>query len=294
MNARRVVMASLSAAAFTSSAGAQERSCTDVLRDPPRDSLRSTFITTIVSGDAARPLPVTYAQMIVEGLRQELKLPSALVLPAYEADSILPKPPNAATEPVKQWMAVPSMSVLFGVTIDSSRIGRVRRLSGVSSPAFDSSVVSAFARLDSGGLLPPLPSEIRSGPLEISLTIARLGLRGRSEVLSNPNATSMPLFIVRSPAFPVSQPVVPLPQFAAAQPSIAAAGAQEGARVRLLVTPDSTADRRTMQVIAFSSMPYLRSVFDAVPKWRFVPLAIRGCPVAALEELQFTAGPDAH
>ena len=191
-------------------------------------------------------------------------------------------------------MAVPSMSVLFGVTIDSARIRRVRRLSGVSSPTFDSSIVAAFARLDSGALLPPLPADLRSGPLEISLTIARLGLRDRTSVMSNPNATSMPLFIVRSPAFPVSQPLVALPEFTAAPPLAARPTGEEGARVKLLVTPDSTADRRTMQVIAFSSMPYLRAVFDAVPRWRFVPLAIRGCPVPALEELQFRAGPEAR
>jgi len=49
-------------------------------------------------------------------------------------------------------------------------------------------------------------------------------------------------------------------------------------------------DLGTMQVLAYSSTGYIRSVFDMLPNWKFQPMILSGCAVPAIEELTFTAG----
>jgi hypothetical protein len=268
-----------------SHAQAQESpACIEKLLGPTADSVRSTFAATVQSFNPRRQLTKSYAELLADGLRQELKLPHPLVLPVYETDSISPLASPATTK----WMAVPSMSVVFGVTLDSGKIVRLRRIAGASSVSFDVAVMGALARLDSSGALPPLPDSLGPAPLEISLSIGRLPMRTIQRAMMNPLEAVVPLFVARSPAHPVTQLVGHGADFGQFVPQPPTKRPDEAVIVRVAVGPDGVVDQRSMQVLAYSSTGYIQSVFDMIPNWHFTPLQLSGCPVSALEELTFT------
>jgi hypothetical protein len=260
--------------------------CGDRLATPSADSVRSTFAATVQSFNPRRPLPTTYAELMGEGIRQELKLPPNLVFPVFEADSI----PTSATPGTKAWLAVPSMSVVFGVTLDSGRITRIRRIAGGSSLPFDLAVATALTALDSSGSLPPLPQELGPEQLEISVAIGRVPVRQLHPAITNPGVPVVPLFIVLSPAHVVSQPVGPDADFARFIPHPPTKREDEAVIVRVIVGSDGLADQASMHVVAYSSTGYIRNVFEMIPNWHFQPMMLNGCAVAAIEELTFTAG----
>jgi hypothetical protein len=261
-------------------------SCMERLSGATPDSARSTFAATVQSFNPRRPIPSQYAELLAEGVRQELKLPSNLVFPVFEADSI----PSKASASQKSWMAVPSMSVVFGVTIDSGKMVRIRRIAGASSLPFDVAVANALSVLDSSALLPPLPPELGAEPLEISLAIMRMPLRTVRPIVANAGVSTIPLFRVLSPAHPVSQHVAPGTDFAKFVPQPPTRREDEAVTVRVTVRSDGTADQASMQVIAYSSTGYIKNVFDVIPNWTFQPMILNGCAVAAIEELTFTPG----
>ncbi|MDB4890365.1 MAG: hypothetical protein JWL61_2220 [Gemmatimonadetes bacterium] len=260
------------------------RACMDRLAPPTADSVRSTFAATVQSFNPRRPLPPTYAELLGEGLRQELKLPPGLMFPVFEADSI----PTKASPATKTWMAVPSMSVLYGVTIDSGKITRIRRIAGASSISFDVAVATALTVLDSSASLPPLPPELGPEPLEISVAIGRMPLRQMRASNINPGVPVTPLFIVLSPAHVVSQPVSRGADFSRFIPQPPTKRDDEAVVVRVVVGPDGLVDQESMHVLAYSSTDYIRSVFEMIPNWKFKPLMLMGCEVSAIEELTFT------
>jgi len=183
-------------------------------------------------------------------------------------------------------MAVPSMSVVYGVTIDSGKIARIRRIAGASSVPFDVAVATALTALDSSATLPPLPQELGPEPLEISLAIGRMPLREKNPATGVPVT---PLFLVLSPAQKVGKPVTRGPDFAQFIPQPPTKRDDESVTVRVVVGPDGLVDQESMHVLAYSSTGYIRNVFDMIPNWKFQPLVLNGCPVPAIEELTFSA-----
>jgi hypothetical protein len=282
----RLILALLVTTLGSSLALAQDaRVCLVRLGTPTADSVQSTFAATVQSFNPRRPLPTLYAGLLGEGLREQLKLPPGLVFPVFEADSIATK----ASPSAKTWMGVPSMSVVYGVTIDSGKMSRVRRIAGASSGAFDLAVAHALTVLDSSGVIPPLPQELGPEPLEISVAIARVPLRALHPAITNPGVPVVPLFLVLSPAYEVTRRVGPGPEFARSTPQPPTKREDEAVIVRVVVGADGLVGQESMQVVAYSSTGYIRNVFETIPDWRFKPLVLSGCPVPAIEELTFTA-----
>src|SRR4051812_15604205 len=233
MRALSVVLAMIAIA--SSVAQAQEgRSCLQQLDRPTPDSVRSTFAVTVQSFNPSLQLPTWYAGLLGEGLRQEFRVPPNLVLPVIEADSIAP----AASPSSKRWMAVPSMSVVYGVTIDSGKITRIRRIAGASDQLFDIAVARALVAIDSSDALPPLPDTLGPGALEISFAIGRVPARRVVPVIPNTSATTVPLFLVLSPAHLVSTPVGHGADFAEFIPQPPTKRDDEAVTVRVVVGPD--------------------------------------------------------
>ncbi|MEO8335570.1 MAG: hypothetical protein ABI664_11390 [bacterium] len=262
--------------------------CKARLSAPTPDSAHSTYAATIQSFNPRRQLPTTFAALFGQGFQQEFKLPASLVLPVYESDSIVSRTTSA-----KAWMAVPSLSVTFGITIDGGKISRIRRIAGVSDAAFDIAVARALTNLDSSALLPPLPEALGPDPLEISLVIARVPLRELHPAIPNPDVSVTPLFLVLSPANAVTRSIGRGAGFAKFIPQPPTKRDDEAVTVRVVVFPDGTVDQGSMQVIAYSSTGYIKNVFDAIPDWQFRPLMVNGCAVPAIEELTFTAAQNA-
>jgi len=284
---RRLVGGMLATVFASSVMYAQDVStCAAKLETATPDSVRSTFAATVQSFNPRRPLPTTFGELLGEGLQQELKLPPDLVLPIFEADSIESK----AAAGQKAWMAVPSMSVVLGVTIEAGKITRIRRIAGSSGITFDAAVAQALMALDSSSALPPLPQEIGPDPLEISVAIMRVPARELHPAITSPGVAVTPLFRVLSPAHVVAQRIQPGADFSKFRPQPPTKRDDEAVIVRISVMPDGLVDLGTMQVLAYSSTGYIRSVFDMLPNWKFQPMILSGCAVPAIEELTFTAG----
>ena len=55
-----------------------------------------------------------------------------------------------------------------------------------------------------------------------------------------------------------------------------------------IVTADGGADIRSLQFLTATALPFVDAVLEVLPQYRYIPLAISGCPVASLVRMPFT------
>lgn len=263
----------LAGRAVTAQSGA---SCTDRLATPTADSVLVTFAATVTSFDDKRQLPGSYASLLGEGLREQLRLPSPLLFTAYaseRADTI------STTRTLR---ALPALSALYGVTLDGAHFRDARLLSGTVSAGFDLAVRNALAGLDSSGDLPPLPDSTHAGPLELRIAIAR---DNPSPVIVAAGPAAVPLFRVRLPAREVTQDLRPRRRFQSLIPSDFRPRGSGSIMFEMRVGDTGEVDPASVRILSFSSMELVQAVFPRIAKMQFEPLQVAGCPVTALETM---------
>ena len=124
--------------------------------------------------------------------------------------------------------------------------------------------------------------------LSVRLITASMTRPGEVKV---PDAPLEPLFAMRVPEYGFPSSVVradpgnPRPRY----PGLARMAKADGSVVaEYIVTADGGADIRSLQFLTATALPFVDAVLEVLPQYRYIPLAISGCPVASLVRMPFT------
>ncbi|MDQ2668428.1 MAG: hypothetical protein M3Z05_20905 [Gemmatimonadota bacterium] len=247
-----------------------------------------TFGARIESYDEKRPLAREMATLLAQGVRQELHLPIPLLFPLFDPDSIA-LPRLGAGQ--RLLMASPSIAVTYRMIWDGRHLRNVQRSAGVSTDAFDRAVAQALVALDTSGMLPPLPSELGSAPLELRLGISRSDPPNvlLTSMLSDRQPAEA-LIRTRLPVWPVTATSHPLRgvTLASVFDRRVFTGHDEQATVEMAVDADGRVYPQSVRVLEYSSAAVLVGVQQRLATWRVHPLEIAGCPVPSLNTIVTT------
>ena len=264
--------------------------CAAALSAPTSDSITIEVNAIVQSFDTTRRIPAGYGEMVGVGLRQMLVLPRPLLIDTYD-----PKVLTARGEPSLRSYAAATLRSFYRLTLhQDGRLTNIRLLAGVRNEPFNRAIIDALVALDTSRLLPP-PSGFErafSGDtVALQLTVMPVYVSGSAD--GKVRSIGMtPLFRFRTPLFPVEAPPGGLPN--GPRPhypdDMRQQGIEGNVMFEFLVHSDGIVDPESMIATSATSLEFVNAVSKVVPRMRFYPMKIVGCPVAALVQMPFVFG----
>lgn len=252
--------------------------CTTKLTAAAADSQVLQLQLLVRPFDTTQHLAVRHQGMIGEGVRQFLVMPRVLSLDVYQHMN------------KDAW---PTITGVYRTTLDrNGRFTQTRTVGGTRNRGLDSAIVAAIVALDTAQLLPPPDSATMGDAESIDLRILVVPGRVFSTQLKTPPATSegvTALVHLRVPirgasGAPYPKPGNPRPLYPSA---LREARMQGETLFQFVVDANGVPDLSTAQVIRATAPQFAQAVLDVLPKLRFDPLLVEGCPVGALVQMPF-------
>lgn len=273
-----IVAAIACVAARTATAQAPDAACRAKLTAAAADSQVLQLQVLVRAFDTAQHLSVGYQGMIGEGVRQFLIMPRVLSLDVYQSMN------------KDAW---PTITGVYRTTLHrDGHFTETRTVGGTRNRGLDSAIVAAIIALDTTQLLSP-PDSASLGSTE-SMDLRILVLPGA--VLSTRSTTApatpagvTPLIRLRVPIRgasgpPFLKPGGPRPVYPFA---LRGSGVRGETLFEFVVDANGVPDASTTQVIRTTAPQFAESVLDVLPRLRFDPLLVEGCPVGALVRMPF-------
>jgi Gram-negative bacterial TonB protein C-terminal len=255
--------------------------CRRRLSAPSTDSDVVQLSLVVTPFDTARHVAAGDRSLLGEGVRQLLVLPAVLRLDVYDGRLVT--------------TAVPTIDGVYRTTWRrDGRLTDARVVGGTRNEALDRALIAAITALDSSQMLPPPDSAVLAGAdsvdLRILLTPEAVWSTSRSAGLQLPDEAGVTRLVrlrvpvrrvtgglaVRSPASPPPYP-----------PSLRDEGGDGQVNVQLVVDAAGVPDMRTVTIERADAMPFVEATLRALPEYRFSPLMVEGCAVAASVQLPF-------
>jgi TonB family protein len=283
----RRTTARLRAVAFiaitTSSALAQSPAtnptCAQKLNAPTTDSMVLQLEIRVADLDTSHHLPLHRAAMIGEGIRQFVSMPRALAMDVY----------SPGGKESYQWIVG-----VYRVTLRrDGHLTRARTVGGTRTTGLDTSIVASLVALDTSGLIGP-PDSLTMGSadsldLRIVISPTNVWSTKTTKVTYTPREGSTPFLRLRVPVRgssgpPYPNPNNPRPVYPA---DLRAANIEGEVYLTFVVGPDGVPEASTVQVGRLTALQFASAALEVLPKLRFDPLKVEGCPVAALAIMPF-------
>lgn len=274
-----LVGGAIAAAADSALAQSPDAACQAKLTAAAADSQVLQLHVRVATFDTARHLSVQHQGMIGEGVRQVIVMPRVLSLDVYQ--------------PMKN-DAWPTITGVYRTTLHrDGHFTETRTVGGTRNRGFDSAVVAAIVALDTIGLLPPPDSISMGGAESIDLRIVVApGAVMSTRATVTPKAAEgiTPLVRLRVPIRSASRaPQVksgnPHPLY---PPDLRQARIEGETIFEFVVDANGVPDPSTAQVVRATAPQFAQSVLDVLPKLRFDPLLVEGCPVGAFVRMPFS------
>lgn len=273
-----VVGVSIAAAANSALAQSADATCRAKLTAAAADSQVLQLQLLVRPFDTTQHLTVRHQGLIGEGVRQFLVMPRVLSLDVYQ-------PMNKG--------AWPTITGVYRTTLHrDGHFTQTRTVGGTRNRGLDSAIVAAIIALDTAQLLPPPDSATMGDAESIDLRILVVPGRVFSTQLKTPPATRegvTALVHLRVPirgasGGPHLKPGNPRPLY---PPELRDARMQGETLFEFVIDANGAPDVSTAQVIRATAPQFVQSVLDVLPKMRFDPLVVEGCPVGALVQMPF-------
>jgi TonB family protein len=273
-----IVAAIACVAGRTATAQAPDAACRAKLTAAAADSQVLQLDVLVRAFDTAQHLSLGYQGMIGEGVRQFLVMPRVLALDVYQ-------PMNKD--------AWPTITGAYRTTLHrNGHFTDTRTVGGTRNRGLDSAIVAAIIALDTAQLLPPPDSALMGDAEGLDLRILVVPGAVFSTRLKTPPKTPeglTPILHLRVPIRGASGP--PYPKPGNPRPhypeDLRASRVQGETMFEFVVDANGVPDLSTAQVIRVTAPQFIQSVLDVLPKLRFDPLLVEGCPVGALVRMPF-------
>ena len=258
--------------------------CRQRLAAPSADSDMVQLSLIVAPFDATHPVSPAYEGLLGEGVRQMLALPRVVQLDVYDAQ-----------------VGVTSFPTLDGVYRMTWRrdghFANTRVVGGTRNAPVDQAILSAIAALDSSQLMPPPDSATLAGADSVDLRLVltpEAVWSARHPRGDLPPETGLTRLVrLRVPTRRVTRPLdlaspPPAPVY---PPALRRAGIQGEVDVRFVVDAAGILDMRTLEVVRADAIEFVEPVLTALRAYRFLPLMVEGCAVAATVRRPFVFRP---
>jgi TonB family protein len=252
--------------------------CHALIASATKDSVVVRIGMTVASLDTISVISANYRSLFVQAVRQELKLPRPLPIDVYGIVSNT----DDKGKILGDGTVAPIVIAYYRATIRrDGHITNARVVGGARTKAFDDAVLAAIRAVGDSQTAPPFAEDIKGDAMEV-----RISIRNTGAIAAN----WTPLFAMRVPSFGLPSAMVKPdsgnkpPRF----PRAASAAHRDGQMtVEFIVSPQGKADLGSVQVDTKSPINFVDAMLEALPDYRFKPLAISGCPVASVAQMPF-------
>jgi TonB family protein len=272
--------ATLAAALFASmarSAAAQggRTLCQDSLVTTGADSVTLAVTATLRAFDPQQRVPPELILFILHEITYRIRPPSPLSLSIYAGLA------GSGSRSDSARLVHVVVNGMFGLTLH--RDGRVtdsRTLSSTLNPNLDTRVIEAIRAVDSAGVLAPYVATLKHKSVEMRL---------RLQTARRAPDTSVVVFRLRAPVVGLTEQVGPDPgQDGPRYPTgLREANVEGDVLLQFVVDESGRPDLRTLIVPTATNTGFLKAVVDALPRMRFRPAHVAGCPLKMLVQLPF-------
>ncbi len=255
--------------------------CRQRLSAPSGDSAVVQLSLIVTPFDTAQHVSGIAQSLLGEGVRQLLVLPPVLRLDVYDGRLIT--------------TAVPTIDGVYRATWHrDGRLTSARVVGGTRNEPLDRALIAAIAALDSSQLMPPPDSaalgDADSVDLRILLTPEAVWSTSRDGGMQLPDEAGVTRLVrLRVPVRRVTHGLVVMPP--PVPPPYPAELKDEGTDgevdVQFVVDANGHPDMRTVKVERADALPFVQAALRALPGYRFSPLMIEGCAVAASIQIPF-------
>ncbi len=275
----------LLASAAAAQTPADSSACRQRLAAPSRDSTVVQLSLTVAPFDATQPVSPADESLLGQGVRQLLVLPRVVQLDVYDAQVGV--------------TSYPTVSGVYRVTWRrDGHFANARVVGGTRNAPVDRAILLAITALDSSQMMPPPDSAALAGADSIELRVVLTpeavwsARHPRGDLPPEPGLTR--LVRLRVPTRRVTRPLdVVAPPPAPVYPAeLRRAGIEGEVDVRFVVDAGGVLDMRTLQVERADAVEFVEPVLTALRAYRFLPLMVEGCAVAATVRAPFVFHPD--
>lgn len=263
-----VLVLSSSSVAAGQNAGSDSTRCDSV----PQYGLRTDTLAAQLSIEPADALPTSWEEMLLAGISEHFTMPPTSGTPVYDGSKSVDGRDLVSISIVGEVMSY--------LTRDGSLSDPLISVSTLS-PEIDRRLIAAIRDLDLSRAIPPLPSNMKVDSVRVRYSISEHPDSGR---------IARPLNVVQQPTWVLDRPVFarrdnPSPRYP-----------REGERARVgdevlvsfVVDNDGRARMETVRMLRGRYREFQLAVLDVLPRMRFYPARIAGCPVAQLVQMPFS------
>lgn len=251
---------------------------------------QSTRIGIIVDPvDTTNHLTRAYGALVGEGIRQFLSVPKPLSLHVYDPRTARSRPTGTDS-----MSAVLTLRSAYRATLHrDGHLTQIRVVSGTRDEAFDAAFVQAMEQLSTSELLPPPTAPaatFRGGELDLRIIVTPESMSLTSPGVSGPATEGVtPILLLRLPIRHITQNVRPKPvPHAVEYPmDLRRAGVEGHTRFEFVVDTSGRVDLSSAAVMSATAPAFVMAIANALPKLRFEPLKVEGCPAPVLMQMPF-------
>lgn len=260
-----------SAPALAQSAAAPVADSSRCAVQPPVGS-RVDTIGGRVAIEPEHALPESWAAMLLEGFREHLRPPAPLTVPVREGVQHVRARRDTVTLAIDGQVLA---TLRRDGTIENPRVS-----ASTLSPELDARLVEAVRSLDSAHAIPPFPQDVAVDSVSVRFSVGAVG---------DSTVSSSPLFVAAQPTWILERPVWARPDnaFPRYPRKEERAGIGDTVFLAFDVDTDGTPIVETAQVLRARYQDFVTAVLDVLPKMRFQPARIAGCPVVAFVTMPF-------
>ncbi len=258
--------------------------CRQRLAAPSADSDMVQLSLGVAPFDAMHPVSPVDESLLGQGVRQMLVLPPVLALDVYDGQLGI--------------TSYPTVSGVYRVTWRrDGHFADARVVGGTRNGPVDRAILAAIAALDTSEMMPPPDSVALAGADSIDLRLVLTpeavwsARHPRGDLPPEPGVTR--LVRLRVPSRRVTRPLDvvsphPAPVY---PPELRKAGIQGEVDVQFVVDAAGVLDMRTVQLVRADVVEFVEPALAALRAYRFRPLMVEGCAVAATVRMPFAFRP---
>jgi TonB family protein len=264
--------------------------CRAMLAHPTHDSVTVDIGVSIAAFDTAINLSSSFRGLIAQGLRATLHPPRPLALDVYTVTD----PAGAQGTVSGDGVVTPTLTGAYRAALmrDGS-LRHIRVVGGAGVRTFDRAFLVALQKVSDSGYVMPIQDGTRPPPDSVELRfvvqpsqVSRIGVPSPGDS----GTTLEPLLRLRVPALGSATNASPVrdnpsPRY----PANARSAGVEGKTVfQFVIDERGMPDMASVQILQATATPFASAVLDVLPRFRFFPLRVNGCPLASLVQMPFT------